>query len=170
MLREHMRIGQLEELLLTPVKPLEYILSWSFLAITLTTVSSLPLILIAVVVNVFHTSIKAYILATFIFLISMIASFGFAFLIFGLTPVVREGDKRVSLLGNAAPLLGGLYFPVTLLPMPLLVLSYAFPFTWGVDLLRAVFLGSKTIPDFKTEMVLLIMMSSVYFGLGGSKL
>ncbi|AFK22509.1 ABC transporter permease [Pyrococcus sp. ST04] len=166
MLREHMRIGQLEELLLTPVKPWEYILGWSFLAIILTTVSSMPLILIAIAVNIFHTSIKAYILATFIFLISMIASFGFAFLIFGLTLVIREGDEIVSLLGNAAPLLGGLYFPVTLLPTPLLIISYVFPFTWGVDLLRTVFLGSKTILSFETELILLFIMSLGYFGMG----
>jgi len=165
-LREHMKIGQLEELLLTPIKPWEYILGWSFLAISLTTMGSLPLIIIALVMSIFHLSIETCVLAVFIFLTSMIASFGFAFLIFGLTLVIREGDEIVSLLGNAAPLLGGLYFPVTILPTPLLIISYVFPFTWGIDLLRAVFLGSKTIFSFKTELVLLSIISIGYFGMG----
>lgn len=165
-LREHMRIGQLEELLLTPIRPWEYILGWSFLAISLTTINSLPLIIVALVINIFHLSIETCILAVSIFLISMIASFGFAFLIFGLTLVIREGDEIVSLLGNAAPLLGGLYFPVTVLPAPLLILSYAFPFTWGIDLLRGVILGSRTILGFDAELILLFIMSLGYFGMG----
>jgi len=126
----------------------------------------LPLIIVALVINIFHLSIETCILAVSIFLISMTASFGFAFLIFGLTLVIREGDEIVSLLGNAAPLLGGLYFPVTLLPTPLLVISYVFPFTWGIDLLRAVFLDSKTILSFETELILLFIMSLGYFGMG----
>ncbi|WP_237702785.1 ABC transporter permease [Thermococcus barophilus] len=165
-LREHMRIGQLEELILTPLKPWEYILGWSFLSFALTTVSSLPLILIALLLNVQHLNIEKLILAVLIFLISLIASFGFAFLIFGLTLVVKEGDEIVSLLGNAAPLLGGLYFPIAILPIPLRYLAYSLPFTWSLDLLRALLLSSKTILNIGSEIKVFLLLSFGYFALG----
>jgi len=36
-----------------------------------------------------------------------------------------------KLVGNAAPLIGGMFFPVTVLPKFLRYVSYVFPFTWA---------------------------------------
>jgi len=129
-------------------------------------VSSLPLILIALLLNVQHLNIEKLILAILIFLISLIASFGFAFLIFGLTLVFKEGDEIVSLLGNAAPLLGGLYFPIAILPILFRYPAYSLPFTWSLDLLRALLLGSKTILNIGSEIKVFSLLSFGYFALG----
>ncbi len=165
-LRQQMRIGQLEDVLLSPIKPWEYIFGWSFLALCITTVNSLPLIIIAFILNILMISLWSLVVSIIVFLMSMIASYGFAFMIFGLTLVLREGDEIVSLMGNSAPLLGGLYFPVKILPTPLLTVSYVFPFTWGLDLLRASILHTKTIIDFNVEFLVLICLSVMYFLLG----
>lgn len=165
-MREHMRTGRLEELLLTPMKAWEYILGWSSLALALTTVSSLPLVALAIAAGMLNAGLSGLLLSLPVFLLSMVASFGLAFALFGATLVIREGDELVSLLGNAAPLLGGLYFPVHLLPGPLKAVALAFPFTWGVDLIRGLLVGSKTMLALKTELLLLSALSLLYVLLG----
>ena len=50
-LRYYMRTGQLEGMLLTPLTPLEYILGWSLLGIAVTTITSLPLVALAVIMG-----------------------------------------------------------------------------------------------------------------------
>lgn len=50
----------------------------------------------------------------------------------------------LSLVGNAA-LLGGVFFPVAFLPGFLRPLALLFPFTYGVDALRALWLGTESL-------------------------
>lgn len=62
------------------------------------------------------------------------------------------------MLGNAAPLLGGILFPIAYLPVPLRTIAYLFPFTYGVDALRGILFGSKTLLPLPTEIALIIAM------------
>ncbi|WP_231963848.1 ABC transporter permease [Thermococcus chitonophagus] len=165
-LRYYMRTDQLEDMLLTPLTPLEYILGWSLLGIAVTTVTSLPLVALAVIMGLIGATVSEVAVSVVVFLLSITASFGLAYLIFGLTLVIREGDEVVSLIGNMAPLIGGLYFPITLLPGPLRHLSYAFPFTWGVDVLRALLTGSRPIFGVREELLILFALTLLYLTLG----
>ncbi len=165
-MREHMRTGRLEELFLTPMKAWEYILGWSSLALALTTVNSLPLVVLAVAVGIVNAGLSQLLLSLLVFLLSMVASFGLAFALFGAMLAIREGDELVSLRGNAASLLGSLYFPIHLLPGSLKSMALTFPFTWGVDLIRGLLVGSKTMLALKTELLLLSALSVTYLLLG----
>jgi len=161
-LRRYMRIGQFEEIFLTPVSGLEYILSWSVFGISRVTIESVPILILALLSNLL--TIKPLNLLLFIcsFVISIIASFGFVFLFFGLTLLLKDADELVSLVGNAAPLIGGMFFPVTVLPKFLRYVSYVFPFTWGLDLSRHFLMGTKTIFDFKSEFMIFTVISFLY--------
>lgn len=50
-------------------------------------------------------------------------------------------------------------FPVALLPLPLRVLSYLFPFTYGADLLRSLLAGSRTLLPAHIEVLVLAAMA-----------
>lgn len=97
---------------------------------------------------------------------SLAASYGFAFLFFGLTLRFKDAESVVSVLGNSAPLLGGVFFSVTLLPHPLRVLSLAFPFTYGADALRALWLGTVPLFPLHQELLLLGLLTVGYLALG----
>jgi ABC-2 type transport system permease protein len=43
-------------------------------------------------------------------------------------------------------LLGGVYFPIEVLPEPIEKVASALPFTWGVDVFRASLLGGEVDP------------------------
>jgi ABC-2 type transport system permease protein len=55
----------------------------------------------------------------------------------------KRGNALMGLLGSGLALLGGVYYPVRLLPGPLHLLAQALPFTWAVDVLRQALLADQ---------------------------
>ncbi|MEI6510276.1 MAG: ABC transporter permease [bacterium] len=165
-LRESMRTGQFEDLFATPISGLEYIIGWTLLGVARVTLESVPLLLLALAVNILSLSLTGALWSLLVFVLSMVASFGLSFALFGLTLVFKEGDELASLVGNAAPFLGGLFFPVTILPAALQWVALAFPFTWGIDLIRHLWLGSQLIFAFETEMLALVVLAAGFLLLG----
>lgn len=104
--------------------------------------------------------------AVVVVVLSVIGSYGFAFLLFGLTLRFKDADSLISLMGNAAPLLGGVFFPVTVLPAPLRSLSLVFPFTYGADALRGLWFGTPTLFPAPTQYAVLGALGLAYLGLG----
>lgn len=166
-LRHYMRTGQFEEIFLMPVSGVEYILSWSVFGISKVTIESVPIVILAFLSNLL--TIKPINLLLFVcsFVISIIASFSFVFVFFGLTLLMKDADELVSLIGNAAPFICGMFFPVTVLPRSLRYFSYIFPFTWGLDLSRHFLMGTKTIFNLKSEFMIFATISFLY-AIGGS--
>ncbi|MBT9165093.1 MAG: hypothetical protein DDT23_01108 [candidate division WS2 bacterium] len=165
-LRYQMRTGQFEDVFLSPITGLEYILGWAMLGVVRVTMESIPLLLLALLFNIFQMTILGVLWALFVFFLSIIASFGLTFAIFGLTLVFKEGDELASLVGNAAPFLGGLFFPVTILPPFLQWFSLVLPFTWGIDLIRHLLLGSRTILTFAQGVTILFILAMAFLLLG----
>ncbi len=165
-LRYYMRIGQIEEIFLMPVSTLGYIFSWSALGLVRVTIESIPIIILAALSNVMTLTISGLLLSAAVLVLSVAASFGLVFTFFGATLSFKEGDELVSLLGNAAPLLGGMFFPVSVLPKTLQYISYAFPFTWGLDLTRHFLMNTNTLLNTKRELLVLAALSVMYLVLG----
>jgi ABC-2 type transport system permease protein len=161
-LRHHMKIGQLEEIFLMPINPLGYIFGWSVLGILKVTIESIPIIILAIISNITTINIINFLGAIAVFIISMLASFGYVFFFFGITLLFKDGDELVSLMGNAAPLIGGMFFPITVLPTFLRWISYLFPFSWGLDIMRYLLMNTNTIIDIKTEYIILSILSLFY--------
>jgi len=109
-------------------------------------------------------------MAALILLVSAAGSYGFAFLLFGLTLRYKDAESLISLVGNTAPLLGGVFFPVTLLPQPLRTLSLLYPFTYGVDALRGAWFGSPTMFAMPVQLGILASLSVAYLVLGWAAL
>ncbi|MCS7016728.1 MAG: ABC transporter permease, partial [Gemmatales bacterium] len=101
-----------------------------------------------------------------IIIFSVLAAYGFGFVLVGLTLKFKDAESIISMLGNAAPLLGGILFPITYLPVPLRAIACLFPFTYGVDALRGVLFGSKTLLSLPTEIALVITMGILFPILG----
>ncbi|WP_296906434.1 ABC transporter permease [Thermotoga sp.] len=165
-LRYYMRIGQLEEILTMPISTLGYIFSWSVFGLVKVTIESVPIIVLAILMNFMTLSPIGFALAAGVVILSIVASFGFVFLFFGVTLRFKEGDELVGLLGNAAPLIGGMFFPVSILSKGLMYLSFAFPFTWGLDLTRHFLMNTNTLLNPGKEFIILTVLSLLYLGLG----
>jgi ABC-2 type transport system permease protein len=58
--------------------------------------------------------------------------------------VFKRGETIVSLATAGLTLLGGVYYPVALLPEPLRAIAQVLPFTWSVSVIRGAFLAAQT--------------------------
>ena len=161
--RNYMRLGFFEEIFITPIKISEYLTNYSLYASLIVTIQSIPLIIILAPFVFITASIIQIFEIIGIFLLSILSSYGFAYILFGITLKLKEGDELISLIGNIAPFCGGLYFPVTILPSSIRVVSYIFPFTWGLDIMRSLIFHSQTILPLTTEAPLFILISIIFF-------
>jgi ABC-2 type transport system permease protein len=73
--------------------------------------------------------------------LGLFASLGVAVAAF--TVVFKQTTALLGLVGSALALLGGVYFPIEVLPAPIEQVATALPFTWGLDVLRAALLDGK---------------------------
>ncbi|MBT9143855.1 MAG: hypothetical protein DDT29_02268 [Dehalococcoidia bacterium] len=166
-LREQMFTGTLENLWASSIRRLGIIIAWSLASLLAATIFSIIAIaVVGVTVGLDVGGDPRWGIAISVFVLSLIASYGFAFLLFGLTLRFKDAENIVSIIANAAPLLGGVIFPVTLLPLPLRFFSYALPFTWGLDALRGVLLGAETILPSTMQVILIAVLAAFFIGFG----
>lgn len=164
-LRENMRLGTLESLWVSPAPRLSMIMGWSVGRLLGTTLHSLLAFGLLSALSIIHLrdlSFENILTVTNIILFSVLAAYGFGFVLVGLTLKFKDAESMISMLGNAAPLLGGILFPITYLPIPLRAVAYLFPFTYGVDALRGILFGSKTLLSLPTEIALIITMGVLF--------
>lgn len=168
-LRENMKLGTLESLWVSPAPRLSMIMGWSvgrLLGTTLHSLLAFGLLSTLSIIHLSDLSFEKILTATNILLFSVLAAYGFGFVLVGLTLKFKDAESMISMMGNAAPLLGGILFPVTYLPIPLRAVAYLFPFTYGVDAFRGILFGSKTLLSLQTEVALIVIMG-VFFPIFG---
>ncbi|HAZ27933.1 TPA: hypothetical protein DCY67_04890 [Candidatus Acetothermia bacterium] len=168
-LRSAMTAGTLESLLATAIPRLGLLGAWSG-ARMLVVVPSFAVGVGLVAAFSGFPAWREWGEVLIILALSAVGSYGFAFLLFGLTLRFKDAESLISLVGNTAPLLGGVFFPVALLPQPLRALSLLFPFTYGVDALRGVWFGSPTLFPMPVQLLLLAGLALGYLVLGWAAL
>ncbi len=164
-LRENMRLGTLESLWASPAPRLSMIMGWStgrLLGTTLHSLLAFGLLSALSMIHLRDLSLANAMAVVVVIVFSVLASYGFGFVLVGLTLKFKDAESIISMLGNAAPLLGGILFPIKYLPAPLRLIAYSFPFTYGVDALRGTLLGSQTILPLPTELGLIITMGLLF--------
>ncbi len=155
--RQNFLAGTLEALWVTQASRISLIMGWSLGRLIGITANSAVAVVILVILTP-PLPIVSWLSAIVVLVISLMAAYGFAFFLAGLSLRYKDDGSIVSMLGNAAPLLGGVIFPITMLPLPIRVLGYAFPFTYGADVIRGLIVGSRTLIPFPWEMALIIAM------------
>lgn len=84
--------------------------------------------------------------------------------------VFKRGEGLTALAASVLSMIGGVYYPVHLLPPPLHVLAAAIPFTWALDVLRQALLGHRVlVPQLAglwVAAVAALSMSSALLGAG----
>jgi ABC-2 type transport system permease protein len=142
-LRDEQTTGTFEALMATPANPSLIILSSAVYDLLRATLDSLVLIAAAVVI--FGLDIRADAGSIGVALVALVGCIGlFASLgvvVAALTVVFKRGTAFIALMTSGLALLGGVYFPIGVMPEPIEAVAKALPFTWGLDVLRASLLG-----------------------------
>jgi ABC-2 type transport system permease protein len=144
-LREEQTTGTFEVLMATPNRPALMVMGIAAYDLLRATFSAIVVILAAVVV--FGISLDtspgslALVAIAFVGCIGLFASVGVAVAAF--TVVFKRSTALLGLVVAGVSLLGGAYFPLSVLPEPLEAIAKALPFTWALDVVRAGLLGGN---------------------------
>ena len=158
-LRDEQLTGTFEALMAVPATPSAIILASAAYDFTRALVDALVLLLIAVLVFGLDLQTDPGMIgvAVLVFVASMalLASLGVA--IATVTVLVQRAAGLVGVLATVLAFIGGVYFPVEVMPEPLETIAELVPLTWALELLRASLLGGEV--D-ETQLVALLVASA----------
>ena len=147
-LREEQTTGTLEALMATPTSPSLIVLCSAVYDLIRATVTGLFLIAAAVVVFGLRLDLDlpsmGVAVVALVGCLALFASLGVG--VAAYTIVFKRGAALLALVLTGLALLGGVYFPISVLPDPIEWVAKALPFTWGLDVLRASLLGGTVDP------------------------
>jgi ABC-type multidrug transport system permease subunit len=147
-LREEQTTGTFEALMTAPVSPGLIVLASSAYDLLRGALSGLVVLLAAILIFGLDLDLAAGSLATATLAIvgslGLFAAFGAA--VAAVIVVLKRATALLGLALTALALLGGVYFPVDVLPAALEAIAEASPFTWALDVLRDSLLGGDVDP------------------------
>jgi|SRR5215211_2354564 len=147
-LREEQTTGTFEALMAAPVSPSLVVLAGALYDLIRATVTGLVLIATAVVIFGLHLALDPQSLGLTIVALAgcvgLFVSLGVA--VGGATVIFKRATAFLTMIISGLALLGGVYFPIDVLPTPIRQLATALPFTWGIDVVRASLLGGEVDP------------------------
>jgi len=79
--------------------------------------------------------------------------------------VFKRGNPVNWIVSSSFDLLGGVYYPITILPGPLQVISHALPITYALKALRGILLAGYSFAQVRTEIFALLGFALVLFPL-----
>ncbi len=164
-IRDAQVLGTLEVQLVTTTPASQVILfssSFSFLWISLRVILYLLLGLIFGL----HLHASATPLALLILLLTVVAFASLGLISASFILAFKRGDPLIWLFSGASALLGGLYYPVSVLPGWLQVFSKLLPITWALEAMRRSLLTGAGFSELRTEILVLFLFAVVGVPLG----
>ncbi|MFL5884725.1 MAG: ABC transporter permease [Thermoleophilaceae bacterium] len=137
-LREEQTMGTFEALVATPTSPEVLLLAGAVYEVTLAFVQGVVVLLIAALF--FHFQLNAGALDVLAALVAAVGTVG-CFLAVGmmlaaLGVVVKRIGTVATMVPTIVAVLGGVYFPIALMPGALHTLAKLLPINWGLDVMR----------------------------------
>lgn len=142
-LRQEQTTGTFETVMASPVHPWLAIVSSGAYDLCRAFLSSVLIVLAGIVLFGLDVHITAL---SFVGMLAAAAACFLMFSAFGVlvaafTVVFKQTTAALGLVGGVFAMLGGVYFPVALLPGALHALGAILPFTWGLDVMRGAVLN-----------------------------
>jgi|YelNatPaOPRAMG01_1025707.scaffolds.fasta_scaffold00006_71 ABC-2 type transport system permease protein len=150
-----MYTGTLEAMLVTPTSLTTIVFS----SVLYQFVSALLTILLYVVFGAtlfgFSVAKTDFLSAAVMLALSLLAHLPMGIFSASFLLIFKRGDPITSLIGSFSALLGGVYFPVSVLPGWLQSVSFFLPFTHALEGLRQAVLNGRSLLELGTQVVIL---------------
>ncbi len=160
-LRQAQTTGTLEAMLTTPTRLSTIIISSSLWSYLMTTIRVAMFLLIgAVFVNV-NLGDGNYPLAILVLILTIISFSSLGIIAASFIMVLKRGNPITWLFSSTSNLLGGIYYPISVLPNWLLVLSYMLPITYALRAMRLALLQGASFEDVLVDILALTIFCVV---------
>jgi ABC-2 type transport system permease protein len=160
-IRDGQIMGTLEALLVTQTEIPTIIIASSVYSFLFTTVRVIFFIVIGVFFYGLDLSRANYAGAILILCISIIAFSSFGILSASFVMVLKKGDPVASLFSGISWLLGGVYYPVSILPSWLKPFSYLLPITYSLEGMRLALLKGASFYNLLPSIFSLLLFTSI---------
>lgn len=162
-LRQAQTTGTLEALMMTPT-PVSLIIvgsaAWSY---TYTTLRVFVYLLIGVLFLGLNLSQANYLAALVVLVLSIIAFASIGIMAASVIMVIKRGDPLTALFGNLANLVGGVYYPIEILPDWLQWLARLLPITYALEAMRLALLNGAGWAELAPHLLALTLFCLVLF-------
>jgi ABC-2 type transport system permease protein len=143
LVRQELIAGTFDRLLLSPFGAIRSVLAMTLFPMVYSFVLAAITLGLGCVVFGLHLHWSSVPLAIPVMVLVLLAFLPFGVLFASLTVVVKQGNVGVSWVVALLSIVGGLYFPVSLLPVWLQTIAKLQPFTAATDLLRHLLVNSS---------------------------
>lgn len=152
----------LKRFMVTPVKPVEILLSQFFVNILMTVLGLVVLIVLGKVVfdlgffgNLFEAIVA--------FIIILLGIFSIGLLIGGLSKNMKVCTTIAYIIYFPMLFLSGATIPIEIMPQSIINISKILPMTYGVSLLKGIWLGGH-LADHVVEIIILLSIAAIFGG------
>lgn len=160
-IREGQMLGTLEAMMVTPTGIPSIILFSSLWSFVYTTVEVIFYLLGGVILFGLDLS-KSNIPSALTVMILTILSFSpLGIISASFIMIFKRGDPIAFFFGTASALLGGVYYPVAILPEWIQGLSYLLPITYSLRAMRFALLNGASIPEIAPDLIALFIFSLI---------
>lgn len=160
-IREGQMLGTIEAMMVTPTGIPSIILFsslWSFIS---TTIEVFLYLLAGVLIFGLDLGKANIPSALIVMALTILSFFPFGIISASFIMVFKRGDPIAFFFGTASSLLGGVYYPITILPAWLQGLSNLLPITYSLRAMRLALLKGYTIPVLAPDLWALALFSAV---------
>lgn len=158
--------GTFEALLSTPTPPLGILLYSSLYSFLFTTVRILAYLGIGLTFFGMHWHLENPLLFLLVFLLTVCSFWGIGLLSAAFVVLFKQTSPIAWLLGPLSGLLGGVMFPVHLLPNWLKWTADLLPITWALEALRKILLNGADFSQVTQECCVLLIFAAFFLWLG----
>jgi len=155
-------LGVFDRILAAPVSSTSIVMGKTMAGAVMGVISALVLLIVGS--SLFGVS---FVNISFVLLIVVLASFSFTgigTIISGLASEPREAMMLSNLLRFPMMFLGGVFFPVEAMPMPLPYIARALPLTYATEALRAVISRNMAVVLFDATVLVAYTVSTIIIG------
>jgi ABC-2 type transport system permease protein len=156
-LREAQTTGTLEAMLTTPTGLSAIIISSSLWSYLMTTIRVALYLFIGAVFLDVDLGNGNYLLAAFVLVLTILSFSSLGIIAASFIMVLKRGNPITWLFSSISNLLGGIYYPVTVLPNWLLVISFFLPITYALRAMRLALLQGETITMLWQDILVLVI-------------
>lgn len=156
-LREAQTTGTLEAMIMTPAPVSIIIIGSALWSYVLTTIRVLLYLLIGVILFTLDLQGANYAAALVTLFLSIIAFASIGIIAAAIIMVVKRGEAITLLFGTFANLVGGIYYPVAILPDWLQMISRLIPITYAVRAMRLSLLTGASWSDIWPDLLALLI-------------
>ncbi|MBU0944261.1 MAG: ABC transporter permease [Proteobacteria bacterium] len=165
-IRSAQMVGTLESLLVTPTSIYTILLSSFLYKLLSTSLRMVFYLLLGVFVFGIEYQTGGVFTLAVTFLLTLLSFFGLGLFSAAFIIVFKQGNPISSLMAMSSGLLGGVIYPVTVLPDWLRPLSSILPITHGLEAMRQVLLNGAGLEDISRQLYILTLLSILFMGIG----